>query len=71
MYNVHKIFNLNANLGMSNIDKLLHCMILHSVQDVDVQNVCSNKDHMQSVPITTNVMSSKPTQARCTRYNIM
>jgi len=26
---------------------------------------------MQSVSITTNVMSSIPTQARCTRYNIM
>jgi hypothetical protein len=24
-----------------------------------------------SVPITTNVVSSDPTQARCTRYNIM
>jgi hypothetical protein len=24
-----------------------------------------------SVPITTNVVSSNPTQARCTRYNIM
>ena len=27
---------------------------------------------VQSVPITTNVMSSnEPTRARCTRYNIM
>jgi hypothetical protein len=26
---------------------------------------------MQSVPITTNVVSSNPTQARCTLYNIM
>jgi len=26
---------------------------------------------MQSVPITTNFVSSNPTQARCTRYNIM
>jgi hypothetical protein len=26
---------------------------------------------MQSVPITTNVESSNPSQARCTRYNIM
>ena len=26
---------------------------------------------MKSVPITTNVMSSNPAQARCTRYNIM
>jgi hypothetical protein len=26
---------------------------------------------MQSVPITTNVVSSNPTQVRCTRYNIM
>jgi hypothetical protein len=26
---------------------------------------------MQSVPITTIAMSSNPTQARCTRYNIM
>ena len=26
---------------------------------------------MQSVPITTNVVSSNPTQASCTRYNIM
>ena len=26
---------------------------------------------MQSVPITTNVLSSNPAQARCTRYNIM
>ena len=26
---------------------------------------------MQSVPITTNVVSSNPAQARCTRYNIM
>jgi hypothetical protein len=26
---------------------------------------------MQSVPITTNVASSNPTQERCTRYNIM
>jgi hypothetical protein len=25
---------------------------------------------MQSVPITTEVVSSNPTQARCTRYNI-
>jgi len=25
---------------------------------------------MQSVPITTNVVSSNPAQARCTRYNI-
>jgi hypothetical protein len=27
--------------------------------------------HMQSVPITTNVASSNPAQARCTLYNIM
>jgi len=26
---------------------------------------------MRSVPITTNVMNSNPTQARCTRYDIM
>jgi len=26
---------------------------------------------MQSVPITANVVSSNPAQARCTRYNIM
>ena len=26
---------------------------------------------MQSVPITTNVLSSNPAQTRCTRYNIM
>jgi hypothetical protein len=26
---------------------------------------------MQSVPITTNVVSSNPVQVRCTRYNIM
>jgi len=26
---------------------------------------------MQSVPITTDVVSSNPTQARCTGYNIM
>ena len=29
------------------------------------------KLHMQSVPITTNVVSSNPAQARCTQYNIM
>jgi hypothetical protein len=27
--------------------------------------------HVQSVPITTKVVSSNPIQARCTRYNIM
>jgi hypothetical protein len=27
--------------------------------------------HMQSFPITTNVVSSNPNLARCTRYNIM
>ena len=27
--------------------------------------------HVQSVPITTEVVSSKPTQARCIRCNIM
>jgi hypothetical protein len=27
--------------------------------------------HMQSVPITTNVVSSNPAKARCTRYNIL
>ena len=26
---------------------------------------------VQSVPITTNVVGSNPTQARCARYNIM
>jgi hypothetical protein len=26
---------------------------------------------VQSVPITTNVVSSNPAQARCTRYSIM
>jgi len=26
---------------------------------------------MQSVPITTNVVSTNPAHARCTRYNIM
>ena len=26
---------------------------------------------MQSVPITTNIVSSNPAQTRCTRYNIM
>jgi hypothetical protein len=26
---------------------------------------------MQSVPITTNVVSSNPAYARCTRYNIV
>ena len=26
---------------------------------------------LQSVPIATNVVSSNPDQARCTRYNIM
>jgi len=26
---------------------------------------------MQSVPITTDVVSSNPTQTRCPRYNIM
>jgi len=26
--------------------------------------------HMQSMPIITNVVSSNPAQARCTRYNI-
>jgi hypothetical protein len=25
----------------------------------------------QSVPITTNIVSSNPAQARCTQYNIM
>ena len=40
---------------------------------------CHGRDHMvvgfqlpmQSVPITTNVVSSNTTQARCTQYNIM
>ena len=37
---------------------------------------CRGHDHMivgfmQSVPITSNVVSSNPTQARCIRYNIM
>jgi len=27
--------------------------------------------HVQSVPITTKVVSSNPVQAWCTRYNIM
>jgi hypothetical protein len=27
--------------------------------------------YMQSVPITTNVVSSNPAQAMCTRYNTM
>jgi hypothetical protein len=31
----------------------------------------STKLHVQSVPITTNVVSSNPTQARCFRYNII
>jgi hypothetical protein len=26
---------------------------------------------VQSVPITTNVVSSNPAQAKCTRYNIL
>jgi len=26
---------------------------------------------MQSVPITTNVLSANPDQGRCTRYNII
>jgi len=26
--------------------------------------------HVQSVPITTDIVSSNPAQARCTRYNI-
>ena len=26
---------------------------------------------MQSVPITTNIVSSNPAEAKCTRYNIM
>jgi len=26
---------------------------------------------MQSVPITTNIVSSNPAQTRCARYNIM
>jgi hypothetical protein len=31
----------------------------------------TNAIPMQSVSITTKVVSSNPTQARCTRYNIM
>ena len=31
---------------------------------------CHGHDCMQSVPITTNVVSLNPTRARCTRYNI-
>jgi len=27
--------------------------------------------YLQSVPITTNVVSSNPVQVRCIRYNIM
>ena len=29
------------------------------------------KQPMQSVPITTNIVSWNPAQARCTQYNIM
>ena len=29
------------------------------------------KLHMQSMPITTNIVSSNPSQVRCTGYNIM
>ena len=37
---------------------------------------CRSRDRMvvefmQSVPITTSILSSNPTQPRCTRYNIM
>ena len=34
-------------------------------------NNSKKKIHMQSVPITTEVVSSNPVQASCSRYNIM
>jgi hypothetical protein len=49
----------------------------HRVQNIlkergDVIVWCLNLQiSIQSVPITTNVVSSNPVQARCTQYNIM
>jgi hypothetical protein len=53
------------------------CFVSH--QSIWIPTSCSGRDHMeldlqlpmQSVPITTNVVSSNPAQARCSGYNIM
>ena len=40
-------------------------------RDRDRMAVGFIKPPMQSMPITTKVVSSNPSQARCARYNIM
>ena len=37
----------------------------------DQNKIIYDKKKKLSVPITTNVVSSNPAQARCTQYNIM
>jgi hypothetical protein len=67
---LNRIYNINnvAAFCYHSYDSLIVIMISGSVVDVivwylDLQLL------MQSVPITTNVVSWNPAQARCNRYN--
>jgi hypothetical protein len=43
----------------------------YCIRELDIVTFCLYGLPMQSVPITTKVVSSNPAQARCTQYNIM
>jgi hypothetical protein len=71
---------LNSNLSAYNTRRLIVTLdedvlwVTHSYSGDVVVVIVRQLDlklAMQSVPITTNVVSSNPAQVRCSRYNIM
>ena len=61
---------LNYSTGMWQFIPFFYNGGRHSRDHMVVGFITTNVP-MQSVPITTKVVSSTPVQVRCTRYNIM
>ena len=68
-------FGVSFMISMDNMGFVLHTFLINSIDysiDISIGFPTSELQlPMQSVPITTNVVSSNPAQARCTQCNIM
>ena len=60
------LYHLNKHLNTWFLVNVLHTVL----GGCDRMVVEITTTYMQSVPITTEVVSSNPTQTRCTQYNI-
>ena len=61
--------SVNLLLYFGNVPKVLY--FLSIIRASPQSKLLDKQRSIQSVSITTNIVSSKPTQARCTRYNII